>query len=364
MKLHNIAGISIWLFVIFVTTSNAFSVEFDKPQQIKYDDLFSKYLCSNVIDDADFNKKINDIFHPYKTFLQGYANAIDTKAGYSLVDIIFGLDWEAKKEFIKRAKSTDPDFMIPSYGSLSFEKTYKKMDPAWQEHWTLKDTYSGRSWTGENDQITGWIFKIFSQESSRSSMANTLRAPMASLMSQIIKTKNLHELVVPKKCLIQVYEQKIIDKMPQDMASLGFVIAVEKLDLLDKNDSIKYLSELPEVRQRKIAEEIATLITYSGLWDIAAGNMLVTKTGKVAFIDTEPLRGELILDEDLPHDEKLKENYLFMGNNSGMFRKNNTLRLSAEAGLKKFKESAVEEYKSKVFEETAEKFLERLKTLE
>lgn len=344
-----------FLVLMFLLEPLGLAVEFDKPQMIKYQYLFDKYACENILDNQT-NLKINAIFNPYKDFLREHLLKSPEEvnlAGYSLQRLIF--DQDLREKLYERGKED-----LPSFKSLLFENTYKKL-PDWSQHWTLLETWSRRSWIGENDQLDGWIFKIFSYESNMSSAANVLRVPMAHLMANIINEKNLHDLVVPKKCLVQVYDREIIDQLSEDYVSLGFIDVVEKLDLLDEKETIPYLSKLPELKQQNIAEQVATLVTYSGLWDVTFSNIRITKDGKLAFIDTEPLRGELLLDEDLPHAAGAKENYSDDAR-SMRLRKIRTLRVSAGMALKQLRASA-ENLDLMTFVKTIDSFLERLPNL-
>ena len=315
----------------------------DVAQVVKYDDLFDRYSCKKLIQDPVLNELLDRVFDPYRRAVNKKLNTQYKESGATYFEVIHDQSVRAR---LDSHLDDDSPSLLPKIEILDFQKSYDRVDrkaPGWSQHWKQRgESFSGRSEILQNDQIPGWFFKKFGGEGNNSSMANTLRIPMAVKLSHLQEELKLDHIEIPKKCLVPLLDKDQVDKLDENSAGYGFMPVVQKLDLMEEKEGLQYLARLPARKQREMAEEIATLISHTGLWDISLSNLGVTRAGKIAFIDTEPLRGELVLDQELPASlSATRKKYYIRGTaKSYKFRKANTLRSSAIQGLGNFKESA------------------------
>lgn len=165
----------------------------------------------------------------------------------------------------------------------------------WEKH-----SSSVRSWNVENSKYPAYIFKFCTSLPGRGvPAAHFLRVPKGKEIQDIVNEEALDELEVVDEHLIALKSKDEIQKKSENEQSYYFVVKSKKINLLTKKETILKLSSLPQQKQIKIATQLMQMICKSGLGDVGFHNFNINKeTGKLAIIDTEPLLGSLLLDEE------------------------------------------------------------------
>jgi hypothetical protein len=168
----------------------------------------------------------------------------------------------------------------------------------WKKH-----SGSVRSLNIENPQHPGYIFKCCTGAPDRNPAAHFLRVSKGKEIRDIIEKDHLDELEVVDETLIALKSQaKIQNERDKDQCYF-FVVKSKKINLLGEKQTAAQLASYDEQRQLKIANQVAQVICKSGLGDIGFDNLSINKdTGRLAFVDTEPLFGGLFLDEQPRHE--------------------------------------------------------------
>ena len=107
---------------------------------------------------------------------------------------------------------------------------------------------------------------------------NASRVIVADEIRSLIADQKLNNIVVPQKWLYH------LPGKPETLNDRNYIVIVEKLDLLDGDANLQALKNLTAVQ----IKEIYAVIRGVGLYDARSNNIIITKRGKVAFIDTEP----------------------------------------------------------------------------
>lgn len=165
--------------------------------------------------------------------------------------------------------------------------------------WT-KHSGSIRSWNVEHIKYPDHIFKFCSRPPGRGvPAAHFLRVPKGKEIQRIVDEEGLDELEVVDERLIALKSQDEIQEEDENEQCYHFVVKSKKINLLNNQETISRLSSLPQQKQIKIATQIMQMICKSGLGDVGFHNFNINKeTGKLVVLDTEPLFGSLLLDEE------------------------------------------------------------------
>jgi hypothetical protein len=174
-----------------------------------------------------------------------------------------------------------------------------KLPEGWKKH-----SGSNRSLNIENPQYPGYIFKCCTGSPGIGSLsAHFLRVPKGKEIGDIIIEDHLDELEVVDETLIALQSQAKIQEVGEYRQCYVFVVKSKKINLLDEKQTAAQLTSYDEQRQLKIANQVAQVICKSGLGDIGFHNLNINKdTGRLVFVDTEPLFGGLFLDEKPRHE--------------------------------------------------------------
>ena len=173
------------------------------------------------------------------------------------------------------------------------------------EGWT-KHSGSNRSWNVEHIKYPDHIFKFCSGSPGRGvPAAHFLRVPKGKEIQRIVDEEGLDELEVVDERLIALKSQDEIQEERENEQCYHFVVKSKKINLLNDQETISRLSSLPQQKQIKIATQIMQMICKSGLGDVGFHNFNINKeTGKLVVLDTEPLFGSLLLDEESKFDHQ------------------------------------------------------------
>jgi hypothetical protein len=127
--------------------------------------------------------------------------------------------------------------------------------------------------------VKGYLFKKYSKKISlKDQLKNYLaRIHGADAVRTFIEAHQFTRLTVPRKYLVDLPPAFTHKKKP------AFILAVDRMDLLPSEESKKLYSTLDHEGLRQLCE---TLRAYQGL-DSGVRNLPFTRTGKIAFIDTE-----------------------------------------------------------------------------
>ncbi len=223
----------------------------DKPQIISFDSLFTTYSVENKFDPEQFNK-MKPILTKWKEL--------------------------AKDHFSK-------------------EDMYERTSIA--NYVTDKAKITRRTAHVQLSETPGIIYKTYHPNSSAlHPMANTLRAPMAALIQDIIVDDNLTHIGVPKKGLYPLFSKEQISTLDEKTINEAFIVCVEKIDVLDRNATLDAVKQLTVSSQEILADQCCQLIMKTGLDDCSWFNMQMHKDhSKLYILDTETLSYELFIDK-------------------------------------------------------------------
>lgn len=152
----------------------------------------------------------------------------------------------------------------------------------------------------EHPDLAGFLIKALPEKTFKitilSNNLNLRRVEIADRITKTIKKHNLSKVMVPKKYLYHIPNTK------NDLNDRNYIVVVEKLDLIDAQENQKAMKNLT-YQQR---EEILLVIEKVGLFDTRSNNIVFTKQGVIAFVDTEP-RWDF---NKIPFLSKIFRNYL------------------------------------------------------
>jgi len=130
---------------------------------------------------------------------------------------------------------------------------------------------------GHHASLLDTLFKKYCDDVGRRDQAANYKKRIkgADTLRTYIAERSLCRVVVPQKWLL---------KLPQPpFREQSFILAVERLDLLSKSETIARYHDLDEVTLRELCR---CLRRFRGL-DSSEHNVCLTNDGKVAFIDLE-----------------------------------------------------------------------------
>lgn len=167
------------------------------------------------------------------------------------------------------------------------------LPPGWEEFGT-----SNRSFTVLHPGSADFLYKFCSGKPGRGVPgSHFLRVAKGKEIKR--ETSDLNELEVVDETLIALKTEEEIRGETENSQCFYFVVKSKKMDLLNQKQTIEAVSLYPEHRQIEIAEQIMKMICRTGLGDVGFHNLHVNReTGKLVVVDTEPLFGSLVLDEE------------------------------------------------------------------
>jgi hypothetical protein len=137
----------------------------------------------------------------------------------------------------------------------------------------------GKIMVGSHAAAEGFLFKKYSRDVSlRDQLENyECRVKGAGRLRALIEEHRLRHVVVPRKWILE---------LPREFSSRGsrsHVLVVERLDLLDTEDSQRAYRHIDE----EVLRELCLVVhEFRGL-DSNVKNVPFTRQGQVAFVDTE-----------------------------------------------------------------------------
>lgn len=180
-----------------------------------------------------------------------------------------------------------------------------QLPDGWNKH-----SESHRALNVENPKYPGYIFKFCKSPPGRGvPAAHFLRVPQGREIQRIVNKEILDELEIVDERLIALKSQDEIQNENEYEQCYHFVVKSKKINLLDKTETIARLCSLSQQKQIQIATQIMRMICSSGLGDVGFHNFKINKeTGKLVVLDTEPLFGSLLLDEESKIDWQYTRN--------------------------------------------------------
>ncbi len=150
----------------------------------------------------------------------------------------------------------------------------------------------------EHSKLKGWVIKAGATRTPKgqfdmcasndrhemtnySEEGNLLRIAMAERVRAVAKASGI-DVVVSMKKLFE-YEQPNGTKITN-----RYCIFSKKIDILSEKETLERVKNMDEAEQRKLAQELSTIIQKAGLVDNGFHNIRLSPDGKLAFIDTEP----------------------------------------------------------------------------
>lgn len=138
---------------------------------------------------------------------------------------------------------------------------------------------------GKSPRFKGFIFKVFLDcQPPLCEWENWLRRiEGASAIQQCLVQNDFHHFVVPKKWIYPL-PQEPSPATPQEQRK-NFILIVEDMNILNKKDNLKaYKTRMNE----RLLNELYVILSEVGLLDsVYPDNIPFTKTGQIAFVDTE-----------------------------------------------------------------------------
>lgn len=138
----------------------------------------------------------------------------------------------------------------------------------------------GKSRILEHPLLPGYIIKL----SSKTPLDATYRVLMAKRMSKVKEIDDLSRVLVPAKGL-----HRLSWANEKESTEKKYIAFAEKIELVPENEQFDEIRKLPEETQREMAVQACKMICGIGYRDAHAGNIRLTRDGRLAFIDTEPL---------------------------------------------------------------------------
>lgn len=188
-----------------------------------------------------------------------------------------------------------------------------KFPKDWRKH-----SDSKRSFNIENRNNSAYIFK-FSKSAPGGGVpgAHFLRVPKGKELKRIVEKDKFDELEIVDESLIALKSKDVIKNEKENEQCFYFVVKSKKINRLDETETINRLASYDQEKQIKIATQIMQLICKSGIGDMNFENININKdTDKLVFIDTEPLFGSLLLNEESKFHNQYQQNDGLKGNTS------------------------------------------------
>jgi hypothetical protein len=128
------------------------------------------------------------------------------------------------------------------------------------------------------------IKKFYDDISQRHQLKNFIRRIKgAQTLRKYIKDHHFNHLIVPKKWLYQ-----LPDSFAEDFSFPSYALIVEKMDIYDDwDDPNGKARELYYHMDKEVLRELCVLLHDLGGCDSLPRNQPFTRTGKIAFVDTE-----------------------------------------------------------------------------
>lgn len=280
--------------------------QWDQPQIISFDSLFGKYSIEDNFT-KDEVAKINSVVNKWKPFIQ---------------------------EFISKDEGR--------HRPVLFDSLSKVNDPPLEITTTRRTAHIVHPYTPDT------IYKTHYKNSGLNPLATTLRAPMASIMNDVIINEDLSALGIPKKGLIAMCDKQTISQLNENTINDAFIVCAEKINAFKTSETLNILREMSVSSQQNLANQCCTLLLKTGASDFTWPNLQMHReNGKLYNLDTEPLDGELIID-------KLGEGFETCRDYAEV-----SLNERAKSGLELFKNSS-RVNKLEIFENVAQSFLEKI----
>lgn len=142
---------------------------------------------------------------------------------------------------------------------------------------------------GAHPDIPGYLFKKFHDgKSQKEQLENFIkRLKGAEVLRKYVKEHKLKHIVIPKKWIYQL--PKAFSKKYH---CTSYILVVEDMDIYDGNDSDGIAQQLYYNMDREVLTELCMVLHDVGGCDAYPRNQPFTRSGKIAFIDTEHV-GEL-----------------------------------------------------------------------
>ena len=106
----------------------------------------------------------------------------------------------------------------------------------------------------EHPDTPHFIYKTQYQTSGLNPLANTLRAPMANIMADVIAEEGLSELAVPKKGLVALCSKEEISLLNENTINDAFAVCAEKVDTLTRFETLMCVRQMPSPISKKTSE--------------------------------------------------------------------------------------------------------------
>lgn len=152
----------------------------------------------------------------------------------------------------------------------------------------------------EHSKLKGWIIKAGAARGSKSQLSgvandkneivfyndeeSVLRIEMANRIAKMAHEANI-QVILPKKKLVTY--ANLQDGITE--ATRRYCVVCKKIDIPSVEDAVKTIKAMQPKAQKKLAQNISTIIQKAGLVDASFANIRIMPDGTPAFIDTEPL---------------------------------------------------------------------------
>lgn len=134
----------------------------------------------------------------------------------------------------------------------------------------------------EHPMLEGLLIKALPDATFKNSILahdlNLRRVEMAEAIRNVIRKDNLKYVIVPNKYIYHIPGTKM------ELNDKNFIVLSEKLNLINVEENRKLMRNLTYEQK----EEVFKVIEKVGLFDARCTNIVITRNGKIAFIDTEP----------------------------------------------------------------------------
>lgn len=285
-----------------VGASQLHTGEWDKPQIISFDSLFTTYSAEKVFEVEEM-ERMTPILSKWKDLASNH-------------------------------------FLIPKMRNR----------PPIANYITNAPTFTRRTAHVELIETPGVIYKTYyPNSSSLHPMATTLRAPMAALVQGIILKENLNKMGVPKKGLFPLFSKEVISSLDEKSINEAFIVCAEKINAFNPKETRGIVKKLSPESQLVLAEQTCTILKNTGLGDCTWENLQMHRDNeKLYMLDTETLEYELFIDKFGTGFENCAEAV-----------NDCALEACAKAGLSLFRASS-SLHSMEIFDDTAASYLEKI----
>lgn len=152
---------------------------------------------------------------------------------------------------------------------------FESFDKFSSEGFRLIDHAENKIMSGSHKKAPGYLFKKYNNDkSNKDQLRNYMRRiEGAQLLKAFIAERHFKHVTVPQKWLCEL----------QPSFPAPHLLVAEKLDIVPKEETERYYSDIDEEQLR----ELATVLYYFRGLNSTAANLPFTEDGKIAFIDTE-----------------------------------------------------------------------------